>query len=83
MGYNLPMVLWLGYALVRPLLGTEGVPCLVHEVLGWCPSCGTTTRLSDLLWHGRWPGWMVTLVLLGFGANAVWSCHRVWGRPRR
>jgi len=76
LGYNLPVICWLGYALLRPWVAAGGLWCPTHALLGWCPSCGLTTEFSAFLYAGRWPSPLAAAVLLGFAGLAGWSLHR-------
>ena len=82
-GYNLPAVLWLGYAFLRPWLAPTGLWCPMHSLLGWCPGCGTTTALSAWIHDGALPAWPTLLLVAGFGLNALWSLYRAVHRPCR
>lgn len=89
LGWNLPALLWLGYALAKPLLfGSApggGLWCPTCALLGWCPACGTTGTLGRWLFDGAAPDLFTGLLMLGFAINAGWSLVRAnqarWASP--
>jgi hypothetical protein len=81
-GYNLPFLLWSGYAAWRVHAPGDSLSCPVHALLGWCPSCGLTGDYAAILSGARPGHWLIWVVLAGFIANAVASlrkAHRLGG----
>jgi hypothetical protein len=77
LGHHIPFALWTAYALVRPFTaGNGGLWCPTHALLGWCPTCGMTSEYTDLLYHGRIPGWWTITILGAFIAIAGTSLCR-------
>lgn len=76
-GYNLPFVLWSGYALYRVFEPGASLFCPVRAVLGWCPSCGLTGEYATIL-SGHAPHHeLIWVVLAGFVVNALISWRKV------
>ena len=78
-GYNLPWLLWTGFALLRPELGMLARwECPVRALIGWCPGCGLTRGYAEFLrGEGLSSPWLA-VVLAGFVANAIWSIALAW-----
>lgn len=73
-GYNLPFILWTGFALLTTALGASSLwSCPVRGILGWCPGCGLTRAYGTLLFTGRLTSLWLGCILTVFVSNAIWS----------
>ena len=72
-GYNLPFVLWTIFAILRPAIPVRVWSCPVQGVLHFCPSCGLTRAYTQLLQGNGIHNCCLAIVLVGFGANGIWS----------
>ena len=82
LGYNLPFVLWTGWAGLIAVTGySPAWHCPIKAIFHFCPSCGLTRQYAGLL-TGHPPSVYLLVILALFILNSTWSVCSVLRSPR-
>jgi hypothetical protein len=77
LGYNLPLVLWILFAVSNVFFGFQTLwKCPVDSCFGWCPACGLTRALGLFLTGQDFSNLWLNIILVGFLLNFLWSIRK-------